>query len=160
MLERRLEVKPTKSTKVKVDARTVRRDARRTRGPPAGRGAGAAAAAGSRAHSHTLQPWHTKVFPPRRCIVYRHRMSALGTGHDHDPSARPQMFHVVFHVSNCQRRRCCAHIQDTRGITTPPPRHRNPDSLWPQPILCAHGKHASSTPVSKCRGGHQQHIPQ
>lgn len=63
---------------------------------PGGPGGGARAQRGraSRPRSR-YQPPRTELFRPRRCIVYRHIMSALDTGHDHDPSAaRTQMFYV------------------------------------------------------------------
>lgn len=64
-------------------------------GPAAARGARAQRGRGRRSRPSTDQPPHTELFRPRRCIVYRHIMSALDTGHDHDPSAaRTQMFYV------------------------------------------------------------------
>ena len=68
--------------------------ARGPAGPGAGRGRSAARAPGVATPQH-YQPPRTELFRPRRCIVYRHIMSALDTGHDHDPSAaRTQMFYV------------------------------------------------------------------
>jgi hypothetical protein len=67
---------------------------------PGGPGGGARAQRGRGRRAGVATPQHyqpprTELFRPRRCIVYRHIMSALDTGHDHDPSAaRTQMFYV------------------------------------------------------------------